>query len=374
MATRVLIAGGGVAAMEAMLALHALAGDRVEIEILGEEQHFWHRPLSVAEPFGLGKATRYEVGGLAAAVGGATFTLGTLLGVDPARHEVTTSVGEIGYDILLVAIGAVPTESVPGALTFRGPADDEKLVHVLRDLRAGAIRRVAFAVPQGASWPLPLYELALLTGSRLPQNGVDDVELLLVTPEEEPLQIFEGAGSDAVRRLLAARRIELLTGSSPIDHADGELRLAGGDSLEVDQVVTVPRLEGPFLDWLPATHDGFIPIDVHGRVAGLADVYAAGDSTDFPVKQGGIAAQLADTAAEAIAAQAGADVVPRPFRPVLRALLLTGEEPLYLRRKLPGTTRTATVPMGSQLRPQAKIRGRYLSPFLTRLGGVTSGH
>lgn len=245
--------------------------------------------------------------------------------------------------------------------------------HVLRDLRVGAIRRVAFAVPRGVSWPLPLYELALLTGSHLPPNSVDDVELVLVTPEEQPLQIFEGAGSDAVRRLLAARRIELLTSSSPVDYADGELRLAGGDSLEVDQVVTVPRLEGPFLDWLPATHDGFIPIDAHGHVAGLADVYAAGDSTDFPVKQGGIAAQLADTAAEAIAAQAGADVVPRPFRPVLRALLLTGEEPLYLRRKLPGTTRTARVPVGSVLRPQAKIRGRYLSPFLTRLGGVTSG-
>ena len=89
MTARVLIAGGGVAAIEAMLALHALAGDRVEIELLGAEPHFWHRPLSVAEPFGLGKATRYEVGALAAAAGGGTFTLGRLLGVDtgPARSD-----------------------------------------------------------------------------------------------------------------------------------------------------------------------------------------------------------------------------------------------------------------------------------------------
>ena len=49
MTTRVLIAGGGVAAIEAMLALHALAEDRVEIELLGAEPHFWCRPLSVAE-------------------------------------------------------------------------------------------------------------------------------------------------------------------------------------------------------------------------------------------------------------------------------------------------------------------------------------
>ena len=109
-------------------------------------------------------------------------------------------------------------------------------------------------------------------------------------------------------------------------------------------MITVPELQGPRLDGIPATRDGFIPIDSHGRVGGLADVYAAGDITDFPLKQGGIATQLADVAAEAIAAQTGADLVPQPFRPVLRALLLTGGEPLYLRRKLPGPTRVATVP------------------------------
>ena len=165
MTTRVLIAGGGVAAIEAMLALHALAADRVEIELLGPEQHFWYRPLSVAEPFGLGKATRYEVGALVAAAGGGTFTLGTLLDVDPARHEVSTSIGELGYDILLIAVGAVRARVLPGAVAFRGPADDEAISALLADLHAGAIRRLAFAVPSGPSWPLPLYELALLTGS-----------------------------------------------------------------------------------------------------------------------------------------------------------------------------------------------------------------
>jgi sulfide:quinone oxidoreductase len=201
---------------------------------------------------------------------------------------------------------------------------------------------------------------------------VDEVELLLVTPEEQPLQLFEGAGSDAVRRLLAERRIAVLTGSSPVDYADGELRLAGGDSVEVDEVVTVPRLEGPFLDWLPATDDGFIPIDAHGRVAGLADVYAAGDSTDFPVKQA-VSPPTRRHRRRGDCRQAGADVVPRPFRPVLRALLLTGEQPLYLAPEAAGNARAATVPIGSLLRPQAKIRGRYLSPFLTRLEGVPSG-
>jgi len=372
MTTRVLIAGGGVAAIEAMLALHALAGDRVEIELLGAEPHFWHRPLSVAEPFGLGKATRYEVGALVAAAGGGTFTLGRLLGVDTGRHEALTSVGEIGYDFLLVAVGAVPTRTVPGALTFRGPADSERIGDVLRDLRAGAIRRIVFAVPPGVCWPLPLYELALMTGSHLQAIGIHDVELVLVTPEDTPLQLFEHEGSNMVRRFLDERRIALLTTSSVVGYAHRELRLAAGDAIHADRVITVPELRGPRLDGIPATRDGFIPIDSHGRVDGLADVYAAGDSTDFPVKQGGIATQLADVAAEAIAAQTGADVVPQPLTPVLRALLLTGGEPLYLRRKLPGSARVATVRQDSPLRPRTKIRGLYLSRFLASRARVPS--
>jgi sulfide:quinone oxidoreductase len=348
-----------------MLALHALAQDRVEIELLGAEQHFWYRPLSVAEPFGLAEATRYEVGALVAAAGGRTFTLGTLRGVDVARHRATTSVGELAYDHLLVAVGAVPTPSVPGALTFRGPADDEKIGEVLRDLSAGAIRRIAFAVPSGAVWPLPLYELALLTGSHIQANGIEGVELVLVTPEEDPLQLFGRAGSDATRRLLEEREIAIVTNASPTAYADGELRLAPEGTIETDRAITVPRLRGPLLSGLPTTVDGFLPIDQHGRVAGCGDVYAAGDITDFPVKQGGLAAQLADAAAEAIAAEAGVDVEPRPFRPVLRALLLTGSDPLYLRRSLPGACRVETISTSSPWQPPAKIRGRHLEPFLT---------
>jgi sulfide:quinone oxidoreductase len=367
--TRVLIAGGGVAAVEAMLALHALAEDRVEIELLGPEPHFWYRPLSVAEPFVPVKAGRHEVGALVAAAGGGTFTLGTLQGIDAARHEATTSVGEIGYDIALIAVGAVPTQVVPGALTFRGPADDEKIRGLLRALSSGATRRVVFAVPPGASWPLPLYELALMTGSDLQARGIDDAELVLVTPEEEPLQLFGHPGGDVVRRLLEERGISVRTRSSPVAFADHQLRLTDGQAIETDCVVTLPQLRGPALAGLPATSNGFIPVDVHGRVEGCEDVYAAGDVVDFPVRQGGIAAQFADAAAEAIAAQAGADVEPRPFRPVLRALLLTGAEPLYLRRRLPGAGHVATVAVTSPSLQLTKIRGRYLAPFLRHAGG-----
>ena len=116
--------------------------------------------------------------------------------------------------------------------------------------------------------------------------------------------------------------------------ADGELQLIPNGSVAADRVVALPRLQGAPLDGLPQTVHGFIPVDAHCRVHGVADVFAAGDITSFTVKQGGIAAQQADVAATAIAAAAGASVTPQRFQPVLRGLLLTGREPRYLRREV----------------------------------------
>src|SRR5215207_5615165 len=189
MAMRVLIAGGGVAALETALALRALAEERVSVELLGSEPHFWYRPLSVAEPFALGEALRFELSELAPKAG-ACFSLGDLLGVDAERREAHTSVGDLPYDVLLVACGAVPDVAVKGALTFRGPADTDRMRRLLEEISAGAVRRIAFVVPSGSVWSLPIYELALMTAAYLAARQIEGVELMLVTPEGEPLQLF----------------------------------------------------------------------------------------------------------------------------------------------------------------------------------------
>jgi sulfide:quinone oxidoreductase len=371
MAKRVLIAGGGVAALEAALALRALAEERTSVELLAPEPHFWYRPLSVAEPFGLGETKRFELPELAAAAR-ASFTPGALVGVDSARHEARTSSGAVlGYDVLLVACGAAPKPAIPGALSFRGPADVDRVRQLLDDVAAGEVRRIAFAVPWGAAWALPAYELALLTSAHLAAREIGGVELTLVTPEEAPLQLFGPAASEAMRDLLAERGVALRAGVYPAEVVDGELVLVPDGKVAADRVVALPRLRGPRIDGLPQTLDGFVPVDSHGRVLGLKDVFAAGDVTSFPLKQGGIAAQQAEAAAEAIAASAGADLAPRPFRPVLRGLLLTGGQPRYLRHEITGgfgeTSWASTEPLWW---PPAKIVGRYVAPFLGALAGV----
>ena len=368
---RVLIAGGGVAALEAALALQVHAADRVAVELLAPEPHFWYRPVSVAAPFELGTVAHFELDGLARQIG-ASFTLGALTGIDEWRHVAYTSRNtQIPYEMLLVACGALPFPAVPGALMFRGPADIELIEHLLEEIVGGSVRSLAFVIPWGAVWSLPAYELALLTAKHLRERGVKDVDLTLVTPEAEPLELFGPPASAATRALLDERGVRFQGRAHAGQFADGELELIPTGSVSVDRVVALPRLQGAPLDGLPQTVHGFIPVDAHCRVHGVADVFAAGDITSFTVKQGGIAAQQADVAAAAIAAAAGASLTPQRFQPVLRGLLLTGREPRYLRREVSAQPEHPPVASYEPLWwPPAKIVGRHLAPFLGSLVGT----
>ncbi len=78
--------------------------------------------------------------------------------------------------------------------------------------------------------------------------------------------------------------------------------------VQARRAVTIPVLEGRRIPGIPTDARGFVPVDEHGAVIGLPDVWAVGDATTFPLKQGGLAAQQADAAAAAIAAGAGASV------------------------------------------------------------------
>jgi len=369
----VLIAGGGVAALEAMVALRRIGEERVDIELLSPDLDFFYRPLSVAEPFGVGEVLRFDLASLARGCG-AKHSLGALVAVYPEERCVRTSRNAtFGYDALVIAVGARPREAVRGALTFRGEADVGLFGALLGDLDDGHVRRVVFALPGGVTWPLPLYELALLTAGHLAREGNSAAELRIVTPEHAPLALLGGEASEAVTALLADRGIGVSTSTYPDEFEDGELKVVPGTPVPADVVVALPRLRGVPLAGVPRDEDFFVSTDSSGRVAGLDDVFAAGDITTFPVKQGGLAAQQADAVAEAIAAWAGAPVSPRPFDPVLRALLL-GDSPLYLRTEL-GGGRGDTSTAGDEALwwPPAKIAARYLGPYLAEHAGLAYG-
>ncbi|MGH3084494.1 MAG: NAD(P)/FAD-dependent oxidoreductase [Gaiellaceae bacterium] len=366
----VLIAGGGVAALEATLALRALAEERVDIGLLAPDADFVYRPMAVAEPFQQGEVKRFPLARLAE-LAGARLTPGTLARVDLDNHRVETADGtELKWDVLLVALGAGAREGIAGGLTFRGPDDRAALTEIVDDALAGRVQSLTFALPTRAAWPLPLYELALMTKIRLEDAGATAVRVDLVTPEAEPLAVFGREASASIKSLLETRGIGLRTQTTPVVFRNGALVVVPGRAIRTERVVSLPVPEGRRIPGLPTDGRGFVRADDLGRVEERDDVYAAGDITTFPLKQGGIATQQADAAAESIAALAGAPVTPRPFKPMLRGLLLTGLTPRFMAASpLDASSEVDSEPLWW---PPAKIVGRYLAPFLAQHVGLSA--
>ncbi len=374
MSARVLIAGGGVAGLETALALRALAGERVEIEICAPRRDFLYRPFAVGEPYGSSQVPSY---GLAEIAGrcGFDYTWSSLDSVDGERKLVKTfDQDQRAYDHLVIAAGVKHLRSVSGATMFWGLADEFDAEGVIRSLGTPNLRHLVFAMPASHSWSLPLYELAFLAAARQSGEAFRNrrTRLSIVTPEDSPLRVFGRGASEAVAALLEERQIEVRTATHPIsfDRERNLLTIAPGNAIGAEGVIGLPRMEGRRFAGIPHDHGGFIPTDEHGRVPGMEGVYAAGDITTFPVKQGGIACQQADVVAESIAAAIGCDLDPRPLEPVLRGVLWTGAGPRYLLGHPTGgqgecSALTVRPPWPEQ---HGKIVSRYLSDFLAEWG------
>jgi sulfide:quinone oxidoreductase len=302
----VLIAGGGPAALEGALTLQALAGDRVQVTLLAPEPRFDYRPWAVAEPFGLGRVARFSLPAFADDRGIA-YVQDALGAVDVPRRHVRTAGGDtIPFDALLVAVGARAEEALPGALTFRGSEDVAALRDGLQALGTGA-RRAAFVAAPATAWTLPLYELAVMTARWAAEQELA-LETWLVTHENRALGVFGADVAARVAETLEEAGVRLWTGALAQCVEDGRLWLDMEGGLPVDLAVALPRAVGPCLPGLPEDAHGFIPVDAQGLVDNSPGVYAAGDVTTRPLRQGGLATQQADAAATAIAVQAGVPI------------------------------------------------------------------
>jgi len=363
----VVIAGAGVGAIEAALALRAVAGELPGVELIAPERDFVYRAMAVAEPFGRGRTLTIPLERLERRYG-LRHRRDAIAGIDPDQRRLRLRSGaEIGYDALIVAVGARPERWLDGAVTFTGPAAVPEVRRLLGDLESGAASSVLFAAAPGASWTLPVYELALLTGAWCAENDIVGPELTVATPELEPLVVFGPAAARAVRELLADRGIRLVTGTVVKSFDGREARLARDRRIPADAVVTLPRLAGNPIPGLPATSDGFVPVDEHCAVVSTPRVWAVGDVTTHSVKQGGLAAQQADVAARAVARAFGIRASSQPYRPALRGLLLTGVASAFLRQDSGGVSEAAYQTLWW---PPSKVAGRYLAPFLADLQSV----
>ena len=362
---KVVIAGGGVAAVEAMLALRRLAAGRIGLELISPNEKLVLPALSVAEPFGIAAPPALSIDEICGDLG-AVHIRDALQSVDAEGRIVHTEAGaEVPFDALLLAIGASGEPALPGALTYRGARDNDEIRRLLIAAEEGRVRHITFAVPTSIQWPLPIYELSLLTASELRKRRTD-THVALVTHESSPLGLFGTRASRGVGELLRDAGVELVTQARAAGIQGAGLALHDGRIMPTDRVVASPRLTVPEIGGIPQGPDGFIGTDSRMRVEGTPRVYACGDATWFPIKQGGVAAQQADVAASAIASLVDPDVEIEQFRPTLRGVLFTGRAPHFLRAQVGGRQTTSAESTAALWWPPAKIAGRHLAPYLAK--------
>lgn len=372
---RVVIVGGGLAALEGVLALAHLAPDLADVTVIARNTEFIDRAMTLCEPFAYGTAHHYPVAEIVHAAG-ADLLSGDLAWIDPLTRTVQTRDDQpLHYDALLLALGAKMMPRYEHALTIDDRRADESIHGLIQDIEEGYTSSIAFVSPGRIESPLPLYELALMTARRTYDMNVAP-SISILTPEDAPLAIFGSAVSDAVSDLLARAGVETITSAYVEIPSAGRLVIHPGErQLRADRVVALPELFGQSLRGIPLAEHGFVRVDQHQRVPNVGPVYAAGDVTQFAIKHVGLASQQADCAAESIAALAGASVTPKPFHPVIRGMLLTGDNPLYFSADVTGghgsSSDVSDRPMWS---PAQKVPAKYLAPVLEaydREGAVT---
>lgn len=356
----VVVVGGGIAALEAVLALHELAAERVAVTLIAPEPAFALRPLDAVSPPACGYAGRLDLERFMDDHDG-TFRRGAMRDIDPEAQEVHCSSGPAEpYDVLVVAVGATTYPVFEHVLTFG--TDPLEIGHLLRDLEGGDTPAVAFVVPVGCTWPLPIYELALAAADEAARAGSAGAHLHLVTPEDAPLDLFGAHASRTTVDLLDDAAIHLHLGVAAtvprVGHVD-----TGGAGFDVQRIIAMPQVSGSRVEGLPADALGYLPVDEHGRVPGAPGVFAAGDASGHRIKQGGLACREADAVASQIAADAGASAPAVAYDPVLRGRLLTVHG-----SRLP-VDRTSGVRTPLWL-PPLKDAGRRLAPYLHAQGLV----
>jgi len=349
---RIVVAGGGTAGLEAALALgELLEAWRRRLSLIAPDPAFAYRPLSSVAEFATHPLHELPLAELAASVG-AQLVHDRVALVDEGRRRLLTGEGSwVGFDYLLLAVGARQLPTPHGWLRWPKGGDPGLLRTLLEDLREGRPRTLAVVVPAYSGWPLAGFELALILSAagRATSPGT---RITLLTEDERPLRLLGAEVEALVGTALRDAGVERI-GGTPIREAApakpgttdwltgliGRLRGPGRESspssrgLEVtvgdqtmsfDQVVSMPTMRGPAIGGLPAADRGFLAIDDRCQVFGAERIWAAGDCTAFALRHSSLAAAQADAAAAALAAELRGDGEPPALSVDLTGILVSG--------------------------------------------------
>ena len=263
----VVICGGGFAAAGRFT--RSPVGCRtVTVTPLAPDEYLNYRPQTVLTPFTGSPVARYPIGELAA-VAGTQWVRDRLASVNLGAHRARTTDGQsLVYDALLLAPGAPERKPSPHVALFTDRTKGQTFRGIVEEIDAGAITSLTLIEPGCPSWPLPLYELALLTAKHVHDRGLH-VQIALTPLSPRPLYPFGEVVGATVQRLLqdAGVTLYLRTSAHIVGPRLVELK-PSGVQLHQDRIVTLPTIIGPNVQDVPGdTHDRFIPVDDRCRVS-----------------------------------------------------------------------------------------------------------
>lgn len=357
---RVVVLGGGFAALESVFLMRMRMRDQVDLALISDSDSFVFRPNTIYIPFGADPQSllvdlerplrRRDV----------VFERGSVAEVDPDLRRVSLADGrQLLYDKLVIATGAATAAGEVSGLTEHAATVwtahemlgvRERFERIRDRARAGERPRVLFLIPPNNKCAGPLYEIVMMLETWLRREHVrDNVEITWSTVEKSFIQAFGPRLHELVTDEFAERGIDGHTAEVVTQVLPGEARYADGTTRGFDDLIAFPPyVSAVRYEALPSDERGFLITDAATRqVNGHPDIYAPGDAGDFPVKQAFLAFLQADTVAEHIGAEVTGHAFEAPFDPVSMCVMEMFDKATF-----------AQVPLELTGDPQSPVRVR----------------
>jgi sulfide:quinone oxidoreductase len=324
---KVVVLGGGFGGLESAFYLDRRLDERADITLVSDKDHFLFKPNTIYIPFGLDPEELHIDLAEATSHGGVNFVQDTVREIDPETKSVGLDGQRLPYDYLVVATGAgMRPQEVVGlaehAHTIWTEPDMQKLGEAYEKLVSEAgpseRRKVLFLIPPNNKCSGPLYEMVMMLETWLRRKKVREyVDITWTTFENGYIQAFGPRLNEVVEGEFRRRGVEGKTRHVVSEVKPDAVIYENGERLPYDLLISFPPyVAANRYPSLPADDRGFVKTTFDTRqVAEHPEIYAVGDTADFPVKQAFLAFLQADAAAEHLVTQVEGHNGCKPFDP-----------------------------------------------------------
>ncbi len=290
---KVVVIGGGFGGVAAARVVRSLVDAEHDVVLLDRSRRTYlcgSFPLLIVGEREVSKTSR-SLGRLANR--GVRFLEAEVLAIDIGSQTVSSSVGEIEYDYLVVALGAAyDWESVPGsagAYSFYDLENARKLRKRLAGFRAGRVIIAVSSVPYKCP-PAPFEAAMVLDWAMKQRKTRRAIDIHVYTPEPAPLPVAGAEAGARIARDLDRKGIELHTdaGVTAVSPDGREAAFSDGSAIDADIVITVPTHRAPAVVAESGLLDGqgWIKVSPSTLKTQHPGVFAVGDVVSIPMANG----------------------------------------------------------------------------------------